>query len=76
MVWLGRFSIWFLIQEVSLISPDIGAGEVDWIPDWMTFVQALSVLIAVIIGVWQTEKNDLRETRFVQFWSWHQSLWL
>ena len=62
MVWLSRFSIWFLIQEVSLISPDIGAGEVDWIPDWMTFVQALSVLIAVIIGVWQTEKNDLGNT--------------
>ncbi len=62
MVWLSRFSIWFLIQEVTLISPDVGNGEVDWIPDWMTFVQTLSVLSAVLIGVWQTERHGLGNT--------------
>ncbi|MFL2977158.1 MAG: hypothetical protein ACJZ49_06405 [Candidatus Thalassarchaeaceae archaeon] len=62
MVWLSRFSIWFLVQEVSLISPGIGNGEVDWIPDWMTFVQALSVLSAVLIGVWQSERHGLGNT--------------
>ena len=62
MVWLSRFQIWFFVHEVALISPDVGIGEVAWIPDWMTFVQALSVISAVIVGVWQTEKHELGNT--------------
>ena len=62
MVWLSRFNIWFLVHEVQFISPDIGPGEVDWIPDWMTIVQALSVLFAVLLGVWQSERHALGNT--------------
>lgn len=62
MVWLSRFGIWFLVQENQFISPDIGPGVVDWIPDWMTLVQALSVLSAVALGVWQTERHGLGNT--------------
>jgi len=59
MVWLSRFGIWFLVQEAELI-----AGDVDnfWIPDWMTLVQALSVLTAVILGTWQAERHGLGNT--------------
>ena len=62
MVWLSRFNIWFLVHEVQFISPDIGPGEVDWIPDWMTIVQAVSVLFAVLLGVWQSERHALGNT--------------
>ena len=62
MVWLSRFGIWFLVQEVELIVGDSVDVDNFWIPDWMTLVQALSVLTAVILGTWQAERHGLGNT--------------
>ena len=62
MVWLSRFGIWFLVQEVELIVGDSVDDDNFCIPDWMTLVHALSVLTAVILGTWQAERHGLGNT--------------
>ena len=59
MVWLSRFGIWFFVQEIELISGDVNDF---WIPDWMTLVQSLCVLSAVVLGAWQAERHGLGNT--------------